>query len=158
MSEFYGNMEAKVDAKGRIIVPARYRKSLEQENDSALYLERDAAFNCIKVYPHAFWRKKVEKYESTLNMDDEDDERLHRQMMSRVEYVEMDASGKILIPKLHLTKCKIDTDSRIIGRGYYFEIWDDAVLNEESYTDEEYKKVKQEKMGNKTVRQLTINN
>lgn len=45
MQQFLGNIEAKLDAKGRVFVPAAYRRSLEKEGDGKLILRLDPVTN-----------------------------------------------------------------------------------------------------------------
>ncbi|NLZ73905.1 MAG: cell division/cell wall cluster transcriptional repressor MraZ, partial [Bacteroidales bacterium] len=51
MSHFLGNFEAKVDAKGRVFVPAVFRKLLQQKEEEWLVLRKDIFQDCLVLYP-----------------------------------------------------------------------------------------------------------
>ncbi len=150
MHQFLGNIEAKIDNKGRLFVPALYRKSLEKwEETASLYLEIDAVSKCVKLYPESVWKKLDEEFQAKLNLWDKTDLRLYRQFTSRVEHVELDASGRVLIQKKHLETTGIETDTLFVGVGNYFEIWNKENFETSLYDDEDFDRAMQEKMGNK---------
>ncbi len=148
MHQFLGNIEAKVDNKGRLFVPALYRKSLERGEEEALYLEADAIGKCVKLYPESVWKKLDEEFKANLNLWDKNDLRLYRQFTSRVEYVELDSSGRVLIQKKHLEAIEIETEALFVGVGSYFEVWNKGNFAKSLYDDDAFDKAMQEKMGN----------
>ena len=149
MHQFLGNIEAKVDNKGRLFVPALYRKSLEKGEEEALYLEIDAIGKCVKLYPESVWKKLDEEFKANLNLWDKEDMKLYRQFTSRVEYVELDSSGRVLIQKKHLEAIEIETEALFVGVGSYFEVWNKENFAKSLYDEDDFDKAMQERMGNK---------
>jgi len=150
MHQFLGNIEVKVDNKGRLFVPALYRKSLEKwEETASLYMETDAISKCVKLYPESVWTKLDEELKAKLNLWDKGDSKLYRQFTSRVELVELDSSGRVLIQKKHLEVTGIESDALFVGVGSYFEIWNKDNFEKSLYDEDDFDKAMQEKMGNK---------
>ena len=149
MHQFLGNIEAKVDNKGRLFVPALYRKSLEKwEETASLYVEIDAISKCVKLYPESVWKKLDEEFKANLNLWDKGDLKLYRQFTSRVEYVELDSTGRVLIQRRHLEVSEIETEALFVGVGGYFEIWNKGNFDKSLYDENDFDKAMQEKMGN----------
>lgn len=148
MQQFLGNMEAKLDAKGRVFVPAAFRRALEKEGDAALYLQLDTVTKCVKLYPTSEWTKRNEQLSASLNMWNKDDLRLYRQFTAGVEMVELDASGRILLQKRHIDAIGVSTDVLFVGVGNYFEIWSKANFEADLYGESDFSEALQSKMGN----------
>ncbi|MBO7724429.1 MAG: cell division/cell wall cluster transcriptional repressor MraZ, partial [Paludibacteraceae bacterium] len=55
MATFIGNIEAKLDAKGRVFVPASYRKLLVCREKEQLVVRKDPDMNCLILYPENVW-------------------------------------------------------------------------------------------------------
>jgi MraZ protein len=148
MHQFLGNNDAKVDIKGRLFVPAFYRKSLEKSGEEALYLELDAVSKCVKLYPASFWKKRDDELKANLNLWKKEDLKLYRQFTSRVDLVELDSAGRVLIPKRYLDTIEVETEALFVGVGEYFEIWNRENFEKSIFDEEEFEMEKEAKMGN----------
>ena len=67
MLQFLGNIEAKADAKGRIFVPAAFRKRLQGANEEFLVLRKDIFQDCLVLYPGTVWENEIETLRARLN-------------------------------------------------------------------------------------------
>lgn len=123
MLQFLGNMEAKADAKGRIFIPALFRKRLQSEGEEFLVLRKDIFQDCLVLYPGSVWGKELEILRSRLNKWNREQQQIFRQFVLDAERIEMDASGRILIPKRYFQLVSIDTDVRFLGVDETIEIW-----------------------------------
>ncbi len=97
MLQFLGNIEAKIDAKARIFVPAAFRKILQSADQNTLILRKDIFQNCLVLYPLQVWEEEVAKLRSRLNRWDREQQALFRQFVVDAERLEMDTNGRILI-------------------------------------------------------------
>lgn len=124
----------KVDAKGRMSLPASFRKVLSTDlvvtrnpKDECLYVFEPAAFN---NWVASVFEDKFEKYDATNDLH----VRLRRKLKSRAADVSIDASGRIMISAEQREAVGIDKDVVVVGNTGYFEIWDakryDAVDDE----------------------------
>ena len=130
MLQFLGNMEAKADAKGRIFVPAIFRKRLQCAGEEFLVLRKDIFQECLVLYPGSVWEKEIETLRGRLNRWDREQQQIFRQFVLDAERLEMDASGRVLIPKRYLQMASIGSDVRFLGVDETIEIWSKEKLEQ----------------------------
>lgn len=138
MIQFLGNIEAKTDAKGRIFVPAVFRKSLQSAGEEFLVLRKDIFQDCLVLYPGSVWEKEIEVLRSRLNKWNKDQQQVFRQFVLDAERLEMDASGRILISKRYLQMVGIDSDVRFLGVDDTIEIWAKEKLDKPLVSPEDF--------------------
>lgn len=51
MIRFLGNIEAKADAKGRVFIPAQFRRQLQSGSEDKLIMRKDVFQDCLVLYP-----------------------------------------------------------------------------------------------------------
>ena len=117
---FVGTNKHSVDAKGRVIVPAKYRGELGRE----FYIIRDfTGGNCLSVYPRDAWEELVGKLKkfpkSNLNA-----QRFVRSIVAGAETGEIDSQGRMLLKADLKEKTGIKKDVAIVGNIDHFDIWD----------------------------------
>jgi len=125
---FLGNIEAKLDTKSRVFIPALFRKVLVAEGQQTLYLRKDVFQNCITVYPQSVWEEELGILRSRLSKWNPQEQDLYRQFMLEAEVVEADSSGRILISKHLLNLVGIELDVRFLGVDNTLEIWPKEAL------------------------------
>ena len=76
MIGFAGTYSATVDDKGRIVLPAPFKKGLGDLAAESLVIEKNIHRDCLDIHPEKFWVKRVEDFKSTLDPFDEDDDAL----------------------------------------------------------------------------------
>jgi MraZ protein len=123
MDRFIGNIDAKMDVKGRVFIPATFRKILQTSGDTRLILRKDVYQKCLVLYPGNIWEEELTELRSRLNKYNEEQQQIFRQFVMGAELLEMDSSGRILIPKRYLQMANISSDVRFIGMDYTIEIW-----------------------------------
>ena len=64
---FLGNSEAKTDAKGRVFLPAIFRKQLQVAAEDCLVMRKDTYQDCLILYPESAWNKQMNDLRSRLN-------------------------------------------------------------------------------------------
>lgn len=120
---FLGNIEAKIDAKARVFVPATFRKILQSSAQNALILRKDVFQDCLVLYPISVWDEELAKLRARLNRWDKAQQQLFRQFVVDAERLEMDANGRILVPKRYLQMVGIKSDVRFLGVDNTIELW-----------------------------------
>lgn len=145
--QFLGNIEAKADAKGRIFVPAAFRKRLQSANEEFLVLRKDIFQDCLVLYPGTVWKNEIETLRSRLNKWNKEQQQVFRQFVLDAERIEMDASGRILIPKRYMQLVDIDVDVRFLGVDDTIEIWAKEKLEKPLVSPDEFSAKLQELMG-----------
>ena len=56
---FLGNSEAKTDAKGRVFLPANFRKQLQTASEESLIMRKDIYQDCLILYPESAWNEQM---------------------------------------------------------------------------------------------------
>lgn len=123
MLRFLGNIEAKTDAKGRVFIPAVFRKQLQAASEESLVLRKDVFQDCLVLYPESVWFKTQEQLRRRLNRWNARQQAVFRQFVSDAEVVVPDGNGRILIPRRYLQMAGIRDDVRFIGMDNTIEIW-----------------------------------
>lgn len=123
MIRFLGNIEAKADEKGRVFIPAGFRKQLQAASEERLIMRKDVFQECLILYPESVWNEELNELRSRLNKWNSKHQLIFRQFVSDVEVVTPDGNGRILIPKRYQQICGIRGDVRFIGVDNKIEVW-----------------------------------
>ena len=144
---FLGNSEAKTDAKGRVFLPAIFRKQLQADAEECLIMRKDTYQNCLVLYPESAWNEQMNELRGRLNRWDPKHQMIFRQFVSDVEIINLDANGRFLIPKRYLKLANIEQDVRFIGMDNTIEIWSKEMADKPFMNPEEFEKELEEIMG-----------
>lgn len=136
--QFLGSIDAKIDAKMRVFVPANFRKVLQAEAQSVLILRKDIFQDCLVLYPVEVWDNEVQTLRLRLSRWDKDEQKLFRQFVVDAERLEIDASGRILIPKRYLQMIGVGSEIQFLGVDNTIEIWGKNQLNETLVAPEDF--------------------
>ncbi len=139
MERFLGNIDAKTDAKGRLFVPALFRKNLQASGIEKLVLRKDIFQDCLVLYPKNIWDEELTVLRSKLNRWNEEQQGLFRQFVMDAEELEIDSSGRILVSKRYLKLAGITSEVRFVGMDYTIEIWARCKLDEPLVDPESFK-------------------
>lgn len=116
-ARFRGEYSHAIDAKGRLIIPAKYREALGEE-----FMISKGLDGCLCVFTMEEWEIFEEKLNSfsSLNADARD---LRRFFISGSEDSRLDKQGRILIPAQLLAYAGITDNAVVAGVGNRLEIW-----------------------------------
>lgn len=121
---FTGNIDAKVDEKGRVFVPSTFRKILQREEIAGLVLRRDVFQRCLVLYPVQVWNRQVDALVAHTSMFDRQGRSALRRFVAGAEDVSLDSNGRLLIPRRYLDEAGIQSEVRFIGVDDTIEIWE----------------------------------
>lgn len=125
---FRGINGIKVDAKGRMVMPTRYRKRLTHENHSTIVITIDTEERCLLLYPLDDW-EEIERKIASLPSFNPAARRIQRLLIGHATDVDMDSQGRILIPNLLREYAGLKKRAVLVGQGKKFEVWDEAHWN-----------------------------
>ena len=120
---FLGNIEAKTDAKGRVFLPATFRKELQAAGVETLVMRKDVHQRCLVLYPESVWNERMDALLSRVSEWDDVGQQVLRQYVSEAEVLTLDGNGRFLIPRRYLQMADIDQTVRFIGMNNVIEIW-----------------------------------
>lgn len=135
---FLGNTEAKTDSKGRVFLPAVFRKALQAAGEDSVVLRKDVFQPCLVLYPQSVWFEQMDALRARLNRWNAAHQQLFRQFVADAEQLSIDASGRILLPRRYLAMAGIEQGVRFIGMGDTIEVWSDERARRPFVAPEEF--------------------
>lgn len=119
---FRGVSEINLDAKGRMAMPARYRDLLIEKYAGHLVVTVDLSGRCLLLYPVDRWEIIQQKLEALPSFD-ESSRHAQRMLIGHAHDLEMDGSGRVLLPQILRSRAVLDKQVALVGQGGKFEIW-----------------------------------
>jgi len=123
MLNLIGTYQCKADVKGRVMVPADLKKQLSPVAGSGFVLKRAVFQPCLEMYPMDEWQALMKKM-GGLNRFNRKNNDFIRRFTAGVRTVDMDAAGRLLIPKDLLSFAGIHKELVISSAINIVEIWD----------------------------------
>lgn len=119
-----GEFRLKVDGKGRVTLPAKFRKVLSKDLVVTLELKDE----CVYVFETPDFNKWIDKLFFDRFGEFKESERvqvgMRRKLKARARDVEVDAAGRIMLSPEMRAAAGIDKDVVVVGNTGRFEIWD----------------------------------
>jgi MraZ protein len=125
---FRGANKLTLDAKGRMVMPTRYRERLQERCGGKLVITVDKD-QCLLIYPLPDW-EEIERKLMRLPTLNPQARRLQRLMVGHATDLELDGHGRVLLPPSLREYGLLTRDAVLIGQGVRFELWDEARWNE----------------------------
>ena len=117
---FKGTFEHRIDAKGRLPVPAPFRRLIEHMDPSGVVAAR--LDECLAVYPRNEWLK-LESQLVLLPQLNRQSQAVVRRLASQAADCELDSQGRILIPPVLRRAAGLQEDVVVVGVLNRFEVW-----------------------------------
>jgi len=129
MAAFRGSYQHTLDHKGRISIPARFRRQLSGDAEETFVILRGLE-SCIALYPSDEFRRLDERLRGR-SFSDENNRRYQRMMLFDSRDETLDAQGRIALPPRLITHAKLAKDVLIVGLLDHLEVWNPELF--ESY-------------------------
>lgn len=123
MDAIIGTYECKVDAKGRLLLPAPLKKQLAASLQNGFVLKRSVFQPCLELYPMKEWDLMMQKI-NKLNRFVKKNNDFIRRFTAGVKVVEIDALGRLLVPKDLVIFASIAKEVVFSSAVNIIEIWD----------------------------------
>lgn len=147
MLNIIGSYECKADAKGRVMVPAPLKKQLASVVQEGFVIKRAVFQPCLELYPMKEWEEMMKKM-SKLNRFTRKNNDFIRMFTAGVKVVELDAAGRLLIPRDLMSFAGIDKELVVSSAIEKLEIWDkDKYEDSISVSPEDFADLAEEVMG-----------
>jgi MraZ protein len=146
---FTDSYDCRLDGKGRMMVPVKLQRGLAPVAKEGFKLKQSIFNKCLELYPYKVWEEEVNNIDKQLNRFNNKNRDFMRAYFDGATDVEIDNSGRILIPKSLLDYASITKEVMVNGMIDRLEIWDKEKYRKhlESCKDEEMKKLTEEVMG-----------
>ena len=147
MISFIGTYDCKADAKGRIMIPVALKSQMVPILNDGFVIKRSVFQNCLELYPMAEWNQLMQQMHRKNRFRKKNNDFIRR-FTAGVKLVEIDANGRLLIPKNLMSGAGIAKEVVLSSAINIIEIWDkdqyEEVLEE---TAEEFADLAEEVMG-----------
>ena len=155
MIGFLGEYESTLDAKGRFLLPAGFKKQLPKD-DGAHFVVNRGFEKCLTLYPVQSW-KPIFNSISQLNDFDPKVREFRRYFLNGATQVESDSAGRILLPKNLMEHASLEKDIVLVSALNKIEIWDKNKYQKffETFTPESFSNLANEVMNNATDKQIS---
>jgi MraZ protein len=121
MTFFTSEYECKIDAKGRLVLPAKFKASLPEASGNELMVRRGFE-PCLVLYPMVEYKKIFSRI-AGLNEFNEEFRSLQRNFFRGNTPVELDNLRRFLVPKPMIKYAQLEKDVIMVGMGNRIEVW-----------------------------------
>ncbi|MWW26092.1 MULTISPECIES: division/cell wall cluster transcriptional repressor MraZ [Algibacter] len=118
-----GTYDCKVDAKGRLMMPAAIKKQLASVLDDGFVLRRSVFQKCLELYPMQEWQALMQKM-NKLNKFKKKNNDFIRRFTAGAKIIEIDVNGRLLVPKDLTVFANISKNIVVASAINIIEIWD----------------------------------
>ncbi|MEO4045794.1 division/cell wall cluster transcriptional repressor MraZ [Pseudomonas sp. CAU 1711] len=125
---FRGANAISLDAKGRLAMPSRYRDELVVRCGGQLIVTIDAVDPCLCVYPLPEWELIEAKLRDLPSLREET-RRLQRLLIGNAVDIELDGSGRFLVPPRLRAHAGLDKHAMLVGQLNKFQLWNEEAWN-----------------------------
>ncbi len=129
MKKFRGVSQLSLDAKGRIMLPARHREALSAICENQLVITVDTDQPCLLIYPVNEWDLIQEKIDALPSFN-KLTRKIQRLLVGHAEDVSIDANGRLLLPAVLRQFAGLGKKVLLVGQGKKFELWDEQTWND----------------------------
>jgi MraZ protein len=126
---FRGNHPTRVDEKGRLKVPAEFKREIEERYGTKFYITSENG-KTAKVYPMEEWEKIEQKL---LNMPNSNPSK--KRLLTATSFygqnAEMDSQGRVLLPQILREKAQVIGDVAVFGMLTFLEVTNMDTIRQE---------------------------
>ncbi len=125
---FLGSFKYSIDAKGRVSIPSKFRKYVNEEANETFVMTRGLV-QCIDIYPQDFWKQEVLVRVDQIDDFDPDESAFKRMLLELASEDKLDAQSRLLIPKNLIDFARIEKDVIVLGQNKKIEIWNPEIFD-----------------------------
>jgi len=139
MISFLGEFEATIDAKGRFLLPAGFKKQLPSDAPARFVINRGFE-KCLTLYPVQSWEPIFTRVSQLNDFDPEvrafrryffnGATEVRRYFFNGATEVELDSAGRLLLPKNLMPYASLEKDIVLVSALNKVEIWDKTIYNQ----------------------------
>lgn len=139
MVTFIGTYTAKVDDKGRLVLPAGVRRLMPIGGDMRFVIKKGIFDTCLEMSTYEEWTAEAEDTRSKLDFFNDEHVQFWREYMRGIEVVEPDSKlGRISIPRDLLNAIGVTKEVVFLGIGSKLEVWAKESYEASRITNEKF--------------------
>ena len=154
MIHIIGTYECKADVKGRIMLPTALKKQMQKIIKDGFIIKRSVFNQCLEIHPMSEWNLVVSQV-NQLNRFIKKNNDFIRSYMSGLKLVDIDKSGRLLIPKDLFVYAEIDKEIVLSSSVNMIELWNKKKYEKSvAKTLQNFSSLAEEVMGDQTKKEL----
>jgi MraZ protein len=123
MSTFIGDYPCKVDAKGRIILPAAFKKQMPEGAEDRFVVRKDIFENCLILYSAEDWDSQMEKIRKRMNPYNREHNKFLDNFFKGTAELSLDNNNRFLVPKRLMDLIGVSRDVVLAGQDGRIKMW-----------------------------------
>ncbi len=147
MTSFIGDIQCKIEAKGRLLFPSNLKKQLEND-ETKFVIKKDIYEKCLVLYTAEEWTNQINTLRSKLNLYNKDHSKFLRLFYKDTAELTLDSNGRVLIPRRLLDLVGIKKEIYMLGLDTKIEIWAKDEYEKFDTNDEDFADLAQNILGN----------
>ena len=147
MATFIGDYTCKADVKGRIILPAAFKKQMPAGAQDHFVVRKDIFENCLVLYSIEDWNRQLEKIRKRINPYNREHNMFLRNFFKGTAELSLDASNRFLVPKRLMDLIGAQRDVVLAGQDGRIEIWAADVYDKIDMAAEDFANLAEKLMG-----------
>jgi len=139
MTTFIGDYVCKVDEKGRVLLPAAFKKQLAASSTPENFVvKKDIFEKCLVLYPGEEWERQCAIIRGSLNSYNKQHNVFLREFFRGTAEVQLDTGGRLLLPKRLLESIEAGKELVLAGQDGKIEIWDKDLYEKVSQPEQDF--------------------
>ncbi len=130
---YFGSYSINMDAKGRIAIPTRIREQLQTACGGRIVVTAHTENRCLHIFPEPYWQEILPKIQSFPSFN-KISRRAKLLLMGHASPLELDASGRVLLPPTLREYAVMEKKLLLVGQGNSMELWCEDQFSQ--YVDE----------------------
>lgn len=147
MTTFIGDFTCRVDAKGRVALPAAIKRQMPPAAMDRFVVKKDIYQKCLVLFPMDEWDRQNSIIRSNINPYNKEHAQFLRGFYKGTAEVVLDASSRILIPRRLLDSAGIDNEVVLAGQDGKIELWRKDLYDEQPGDPESFASLAAKIMG-----------
>lgn len=138
MTTFVGDYPVKIDAKGRVLFPAAFKKQLALGADGRFVVKKDIFEKCLVLYSYDEWERQIKIIRSKINPYKKEHAKFLREFYKGTAELSLDSNNRLLFPKRLLELIGVSKDIIMAGQDDRIEIWDKTVYDSQEMPEDDF--------------------
>jgi len=147
MITYIGDYTCRLDSKGRLALPAAFRRQMAAQLSDGFVVKRDVYDKCLVLYPMKEWERQNQLIRSRTNPFNKEHNQFLRMFYSGTAELQADATQRILIPRRLLEYAGIEDEAVLAGQYGKIEIWSPSDYENFTKADDEFANLAEKILG-----------
>ena len=154
MTTFVGDYPVKIDAKGRVLFPAAFKKQLAVNANGRFVVKKDIFERCLVLYSSDEWERQIKIIRSKINPYKKEHARFLREFYKGTAELSLDTNNRLLFPKRLLELVGVSKDIVMAGQDDRIEIWDKAVYEGQEMPENDFASLAEKLLGEDSINEI----